>query len=702
MYSQENRESPNAQSSASTLIEFPGQTPRPQWRKDLSQRVREIQERRAREAAANGKPLPPNAKSSQPAPPPRTAASRLHAASLSEHTPTTESPSAAADAGGSHTSLPDEPPTFVAKPPLGANLTKDTPIAAALRRLQSEGSEVSASNGATEKAVRQSMSDIADGDDADGEAANNQPAEKPMSAKAQVKRARDEAKREREHAREQRTYAGESNGKTIRSHAPSLGLVPSTPLAPVNPIVTAALQRIERAHAKATAFAQSAAATAVALAPVAEPDLQPDDVETSSVQPENSSFESEVIPASNENTRAPKLVVISAPREDDSSAPEISTPAAGYSEDYASELNESFDGEREMPVESAQHKSDSLRQSFEETPREWFFHEPAFREQSLIKSEHFTPGEQRAVETVDYDARGELQFFTNADSQPLFAANPSPVMPQSFPDTEKSFAFDDSGDSAFNAGLEATGTIARIVETPIVEMPNTETQIDVRPTSPAVANGFLADKQFAAESASVNTVNVASEVSATPLTTPLPSITSSPAVAPRPMRRVHLGMIDDALIAQREREESRSQASAQREAQDDRAPLSMRVAASVIDIFAVMFLASPVAGTVEIFHGDWSDLRVVFAVLICTALIMLGYSTLSTAFFGRTWGMKLVGVRPVEVLTGLSPSVSQSFKRAVYWLISVATFGLGLVYALLDPEQRGVHDHLSETVVVKE
>ena len=38
---------------ASTLIEFPGaaRPPRPQWRKELSERVREIQERRAREAA---------------------------------------------------------------------------------------------------------------------------------------------------------------------------------------------------------------------------------------------------------------------------------------------------------------------------------------------------------------------------------------------------------------------------------------------------------------------------------------------------------------------------------------------------------------------------------------------------------------------------------------------------------------------------
>lgn len=40
-----------AATAASTLIEFPGARSMPQWRKQLSERVREIQERRAREAA---------------------------------------------------------------------------------------------------------------------------------------------------------------------------------------------------------------------------------------------------------------------------------------------------------------------------------------------------------------------------------------------------------------------------------------------------------------------------------------------------------------------------------------------------------------------------------------------------------------------------------------------------------------------------
>jgi uncharacterized RDD family membrane protein YckC len=43
-----------AAATGSTLIEFPGAHARPQWRKDLSERVREIQERRARESTREG------------------------------------------------------------------------------------------------------------------------------------------------------------------------------------------------------------------------------------------------------------------------------------------------------------------------------------------------------------------------------------------------------------------------------------------------------------------------------------------------------------------------------------------------------------------------------------------------------------------------------------------------------------------------
>jgi hypothetical protein len=53
--SQEHQHAPDStraavEAATSTLIEFPGVPPKPQWRKELSERVREIQQRRALEA----------------------------------------------------------------------------------------------------------------------------------------------------------------------------------------------------------------------------------------------------------------------------------------------------------------------------------------------------------------------------------------------------------------------------------------------------------------------------------------------------------------------------------------------------------------------------------------------------------------------------------------------------------------------------
>jgi uncharacterized RDD family membrane protein YckC len=78
---------PQAQ-AASTLIEFPGagRANRPQWRKELSERVREIQERRARDAEREAQELA-RRKLDQPAPP--LQASTVASAAASSVAPST-------------------------------------------------------------------------------------------------------------------------------------------------------------------------------------------------------------------------------------------------------------------------------------------------------------------------------------------------------------------------------------------------------------------------------------------------------------------------------------------------------------------------------------------------------------------------------------------------------------------------------------
>lgn len=135
---------------------------------------------------------------------------------------------------------------------------------------------------------------------------------------------------------------------------------------------------------------------------------------------------------------------------------------------------------------------------------------------------------------------------------------------------------------------------------------------------------------------------------------------------------------------------------------DDYAPFSARLVAGVMDLLVVAFASSPFAAIIELTNGDWTDERVVASMGAIFVIIMFLYLTTSTTIGGRTWGMSLLSLRAVDVDSGLPPTTKQSVTRAFVYMLSLATFGLGVLYALVDAEHRGIHDHLSSTTVVRE
>jgi uncharacterized RDD family membrane protein YckC len=135
---------------------------------------------------------------------------------------------------------------------------------------------------------------------------------------------------------------------------------------------------------------------------------------------------------------------------------------------------------------------------------------------------------------------------------------------------------------------------------------------------------------------------------------------------------------------------------------DDRAPVFSRLAGSVIDLLVVAFASSPFAAIIELTNGNWSDWRVVASMSGIFIIVMFLYLTASTALAGRTWGMSLISLRAVDADTGLPPTTKQSVGRALLYIASLISLGLGILYALFDAEGRTVHDHLSGTIVVRE
>src|SRR2546423_3232181 len=135
---------------------------------------------------------------------------------------------------------------------------------------------------------------------------------------------------------------------------------------------------------------------------------------------------------------------------------------------------------------------------------------------------------------------------------------------------------------------------------------------------------------------------------------------------------------------------------------DDRAPRVRRLAAASVDLLVVAFLCAPFAAAIELTIGNWGDPRVFGSMGGVVAVVMFLYHTCSVALAGRTWGMALCSLRVVDSRTALVPTTGQCARRALAYILSLATAGLGILYSLFDAERRTAHDILSGTVIVKQ
>jgi uncharacterized RDD family membrane protein YckC len=134
---------------------------------------------------------------------------------------------------------------------------------------------------------------------------------------------------------------------------------------------------------------------------------------------------------------------------------------------------------------------------------------------------------------------------------------------------------------------------------------------------------------------------------------------------------------------------------------DDRAPRYKRLAAAFVDLLVVALLCAPFAAAIELSIGNWQDPRVWGSMGLIAALVMFLYHTCSVALAGRTLGMRFCSLHAVDARKACVPTTGQCARRALVYMLSLATGGLGILYSLFDAEGRAVHDILSGTVVVR-
>lgn len=131
------------------------------------------------------------------------------------------------------------------------------------------------------------------------------------------------------------------------------------------------------------------------------------------------------------------------------------------------------------------------------------------------------------------------------------------------------------------------------------------------------------------------------------------------------------------------------------------ASLPLRIVSGLIDLVVICLLASPALALLNLTQLNWKDLRVITFAAATFILTGFLYHTVITALTGRTVGMRLCSLRVVDARTGLIPTGAQSAGRALVYMLSVASAGIGFMYTFFDPEKRMAHDRFTRTAVVR-
>ena len=130
-----------------------------------------------------------------------------------------------------------------------------------------------------------------------------------------------------------------------------------------------------------------------------------------------------------------------------------------------------------------------------------------------------------------------------------------------------------------------------------------------------------------------------------------------------------------------------------------RASIFRRLICAVLDLIFCGLLTSPIAFAMQVAGNDLQDRNVIAVLAGCLIVVTFIYLTVMTALTGRTWAMRLLSLRVVDIKTGLIPTGSQSIGRSIFYLISLAT-GIGILFALLSREGYTVHDRFTRTAVI--
>jgi RDD family len=130
-----------------------------------------------------------------------------------------------------------------------------------------------------------------------------------------------------------------------------------------------------------------------------------------------------------------------------------------------------------------------------------------------------------------------------------------------------------------------------------------------------------------------------------------------------------------------------------------RASAFRRLTGAVLDLIFCALLSSPIAGAMYLTGSNLLDTRVIAVLAGSAVVVTFFYLTLMTALTGRTWAMRLLSLRVIDMKTGLIPTGRQSIGRSIFYLMTLPTV-FGIFFALLSREGHTFHDRFTRTAVI--
>ena len=133
----------------------------------------------------------------------------------------------------------------------------------------------------------------------------------------------------------------------------------------------------------------------------------------------------------------------------------------------------------------------------------------------------------------------------------------------------------------------------------------------------------------------------------------------------------------------------------------DVAGLPRRFFAGLVDLLVIAIMVSPGVAAFYYSGANFTEPKTIGIMAGIAAATMFAYLTVCTAMAGKTLAMRMFKMRTIDLRTGLIPTGGQSVTRAITYVFSFALLGLGLAYAVIDPDKRAVHDRASKTIVIR-